>query len=125
MTAGYESRRFSRSAVDVPVRLDFGQGKTLSGQIVNVSLIGIYVTAEELMPLGSECEANFAADPMKPIQVRGCVVHEDLDGMGIEIRGIESASLAALRDIIVDNSENAFECENTMLSNMAHMPPLY
>lgn len=125
MTSGYESRRFSRSAVEVPVRLDFGQGKAITGRIVNVSLIGIYVTAGELMPLGSECEAEFAADPLKPIHARGCVVHEDLSGMGIEIRGIAGASLEALRDIIVEHAENAFECENIMLSNMAHMPPLY
>jgi hypothetical protein len=125
MSSGYENRRFSRSTVDIPVQLDFGSDKLLSGRIANVSLIGIYVAAGEVPPMHSCCEASFAADPLKPIHIRGTVVHRDLDGVGIEIQGIESASFEFLREVIVDHAENAFECETTILSNMAHMPPLY
>lgn len=125
MTKTYENRRFMRSEVALPITLQFGEGQTVTGQMLNISIIGIYVRSENPMPAGSECEASFDADILKPVQVRCKVVYASPKGMGLEITGIASESYEFLRELIAENAEDSFACDTEIISNMANLPPLY
>jgi hypothetical protein len=126
MSSGYENRRFERSEVLAPVSLELVGGQTAHGQMVNLSLVGIYVVGLEPLPVGAECTARIVPSaPLEPVTLRGRVMHRNESGMGIEITGIESGSFECLRTLIVENAEDAFSCEAQIVANMALIPELF
>lgn len=126
MASGYENRRFTRSAVEVPVTLDFGRGDVTRAQVVNLSLVGMYVEAVDSAPVYSECKVSLTpAPPKDAVFLRGRVMHRDPSGMGMEITGIDSGSFDTLRILIVEGAGNAFAIEEEMVAKMALIPPLY
>ena len=125
MASGYELRRFMRSTVVAPVILTFGGGETVSGEILNLSIVGMFVRAGEQKDEGQECEASFTGGALKPIHVRCVVMHRKNDGMGLEITGISNTSFEYLRELIVSNADEPFKCDTEIMSNMGSLPALY
>ncbi|MCC6694019.1 MAG: PilZ domain-containing protein [Candidatus Hydrogenedentes bacterium] len=125
MASGYELRRFMRSAIVTPVTLTFDDGKMVSGEIVNLSIVGMFVRTTEPIEAGRECEASFSAAPMKPVRVRCVAMHQKKDGVGMEIVGISNASFEFLREIVMLHSEDPYQCDIEIMSNMGSIPALY
>ena len=125
MVSGYELRRFMRSTVVAPVTLNFDGGEVVSGDILNLSIAGMFVRTAQQMDKGRECVASFSAGPMKPIHVRCVVMHRKNDGMGMEIVGIANASFEFLRELVVNHADDSFQCDIEIMSNMGNLPALY
>lgn len=125
MTSTYEKRRFMRSALQLPVNLDFGPEKTLHGQLNNLSIVGMYVLTADSVAERTPCEASFFGDPLKPIKARGQVLHKEANGIGIEFTGIDQSTFEHLRELILEHADDPFACDTQMIANMESFPPLY
>lgn len=122
---GYESRRYTRCELDLPVFLYASGGTVYQGTIVDISISGLQVRTAEPIEIEGECALRFAADPEKPVEIRANVVERKSALVRFEIVGISSSCVEDFREVIVNASEDPMACDNQIISNMELMPELY
>jgi len=120
-----DSRRFIRSALELPVTLSFNEALTVRGSIRNLSIAGMFVQTGQSAPEGAVCESIFETEPMKRVGIQCSVVHRSGAGLGLEITGIENGSFDYLRELIIQQSDDPQACEDEILANMGRLPALY
>ncbi len=121
---GYESRRYMRCELRLPVFIQ-AAGGVYQGTIVDMSVSGLQVRSAEPIEIEGECTLRFAADPERPVEIKANVVERKSSLVRFEVIGISSACVEDFRDVIVNASEDPMACDNQIISNMELMPELY
>jgi hypothetical protein len=83
----------------------------------DISLEGIYVKAEQKIPVGDQCAIEIlltGSSSILSIKLEGRVVRHELAGMGISFEGIELDAYHHLKNILILNSEDSSAIEKEM-----------
>ena len=97
-----EKRNFSRVDFRVSALLQ-SEGVALKGEVKDVSLHGLYLATDQLLPIGTPVEITIylsaAVEPVV-INVSGTVARQMQDGIGCSFDKIDVDSFAHLRSVI-------------------------
>ena len=97
-----EKRNFSRVDFRVSALLQ-SEGVALKGEVKDVSLHGLYLATDQLLPIGTPVEITIylsaAVEPVV-INVTGTVARQMKDGIGCSFDKIDVDSFAHLRSVI-------------------------
>ena len=94
-----ERRWGLRVEVDIPVRLELAQGRSLSGRMRNASVSGALIECSHELPVFTPLRVQIPAMPERvphPIHLTARVVRAEHPQFGIEWREFEPEALSAL-----------------------------
>ena len=115
MKSDINQREFTRILIELEVQVTPTQQPTVSYQVKDVSMKGLYLLCEQPLPMGTECRVTLllgAKERPVRIEVSGKVVRVDTDGMGVEITEIVGVeSLTHLRNLVLYNSPDTDQVE--------------
>ena len=98
-----ERREFSRISVKVMTHIEARSESAFTGTASNLSMKGLYVSSEHLLPVGTTCQVvlQLSEDNKAPqIHANAEVVRQDKNGLGIEFKDVSVDSLPNLRELI-------------------------
>ncbi|MGV7222501.1 MAG: PilZ domain-containing protein [Nitrospinales bacterium] len=104
------NREFSRVPIKIEVILEF-EGKIIeSFSTQDLSMKGIFIETNEVLPEGSNCEISLFpaghSDPLKLI-IKGLVQRRVDSGMGIKFTEIDFDSYSHLKNLVMLNSSTS------------------
>src|SRR5438045_1765395 len=94
-----ERRWGARIEVDIPVRLELAQGRSISGRMRNASVSGALIECSQELPVFTPLRIQIPAVPARvpaPIQLAARVVRAEHPQFGVEWREFEPSALAGL-----------------------------
>jgi len=95
-----DDRQFQRNPAKLEVKITSEFGSCVRGAVQDVSVAGLFVVADERLPVGTLCELEVevvGCEGEGPIEATGRVAHVEPDGMGIEITDLDLESYEELR----------------------------
>lgn len=110
MIKSAEQRNFTRCPVHARTEVRLDNGLLMEGESRNVSLNGMLITSERLLPVGNTCRVALMlhgnVDNFR-IEMHGQVVRVDEAGIAIEFSQIDLESLEHLRKLVLYNADDA------------------
>ena len=94
-----ERRWGVRIEVDLPVRLELAQGRSVAGRMRNASVSGALIETPEELPMFTPLRVEILADAQRvpaPIQLAARVVRAEHPWLGIEWRDFEPQVLVGI-----------------------------
>lgn len=113
-----ERRKRSRARLVLPLSITFG-GKTVRGQVNDLSLKGLSCSTEAWIVPGEECDVTLELDSGIRIPIHGRIIRAGQDG-AIDFISMDTESFAHLRNLVRLYAEDADAVDNE-LSNPAFM----
>lgn len=114
MTDYNKKREFLRVDTKFNVTMEI-EGKTVqSGHTRDLSMKGLRVLCEERYPVGTNCRILIhLGDPDSgpKVEVRGTIVREHPDGLGIQFSELDVDSYHHLKNMIIHNAEETEKAE--------------
>lgn len=119
MTSSPNRRRHSRVQVDLHcvASADIGGSLRVRGTVTNISMSGLYVTTDKILPIGQKCQMRILLgdERVNPaIEVEGRITRSDREGMGIEFVHIPASSLDHLKNLVLYSSDDPDKLENEL-----------
>lgn len=107
-----ESEKRSKPRVhyktDILVKLDKFEVRSL-GNSRDLSLNGIFVKADDDIPVGTECTVEISLSGTTerlPLKIQGTVVRKETSGVGISFNSMDIDSYTHLKNLVRYNSED-------------------
>jgi len=98
-------RNFTR--VDISEFASVKQGERIFfGNVINVSLQGLYVKTHEEIPLNIPLEVTVYHTPNNSIRLLANVVRQDVSGVGIQIKEMDTNSFVKLKNVIEEHCDD-------------------
>jgi len=120
MTTQSNQREFTRVPAKVKVELVTRDGVIFTRQTRNLSMNGLYLEAQEKLPMNTECQLRVFLGESRDaacIEMLGCVSRVDEMGMAIEFRQIEVEGFERLRNLVLLNTNQVQEIEEEFRSH--------
>ncbi|TWJ19102.1 PilZ domain-containing protein [Geobacter argillaceus] len=95
-----EKRNFTRVKLNADVSLEC-DGSSLSGEVDDISLKGMYVRTSMLVPLSKPVRVTVTDYPYADIGLDARVIRLGGNGVGLEIHKMTVESFVRLRDLIM------------------------
>ncbi len=95
-----EKRNFTRVKLKADVSMQYN-GSSLTGEVDDISLKGMYVKTSMLVPLSKPVHVTLNAYPYTDIGMDARVVRQSELGVGLEIDKMTVESFVRLRDMIM------------------------
>lgn len=97
----------------------------MEGESRNISLNGMLITSERLLPVGNTCKVALMlrgnVDHLR-IEMHGQVVRVDDSGIAIEFSHVDLESLEHLRRLVLYNADDADNVEEEMQEGAGPYP---
>jgi uncharacterized protein (TIGR02266 family) len=113
--AEQKKRQHPRVQVDVAVKVRSGGEAWASGQIKNLSLGGVFIASDRLLPFGAEPELEFVLPGSPTIRCKGLVIWTTkqyperaggLSGMGLRLIGLSLADMRRIDELVRERLDN-------------------
>lgn len=98
----FPPRAAERFSIHCPITVRSETGEC-SGNTRDISITGIFMETESLLPDGTECRISLMVikdDQPDVITVPGQVIRHDDEGMGLLIYGIDAEQLGAIQGLL-------------------------
>lgn len=95
-----EKRNFTRVKLKADVLLEYNDS-SLSGEVDDISIKGMYVRTSMLIPLSNPVHVTITAHPYNDIGMDARVIRQDENGVGLEVNKMTVESFVRLRDMIM------------------------
>jgi hypothetical protein len=112
VSQGHNSERRRKTRVnyktDIRIKLDAFEVRA-KGSSRDLSLNGIFVQADEDIPIGTECMVEIrlsGTTETLPLKMQGTIVRKEPTGIGISFNSIDIDSYTHLKNLVRYNSEN-------------------
>lgn len=110
MIKSAELRTHTRWPICAHAELRLENGMLMEGQSRNVSLNGVLLTSERMLPVGNSCRVSIVVDDELQairINVYGRVVRMDEVGIAIEFAYVDVENFDRLRQYVMRQAEEA------------------
>jgi hypothetical protein len=111
-----DNREFTRVRTRIPVDVEAG-GETISGEIENLSLDGLWLTTTAHFSEQTPCRVTIHLSDAIMIRADGVVVRSDHDGIAVHFLGLLSESYEHLRKLIFYNAVDSDRVEQEFNSH--------
>ncbi len=102
-------RKNERIPFDIKSELEYNN-RLIPGDVLNISLSGLYIHVEEPIPSSSIVEIKLFLTGEKKemtIDLSGRVVRKESSGVAIKLIDLDLNSIIELRDLLMDNHDNS------------------
>jgi hypothetical protein len=122
-----EKRGFIRVPFNTEVEIHIGDRTIRSGSGVNISMRGLRVSTEQEAPAaGAPCSAKIILKASKDrvsILAEGTIVRSEQGSVAMEFSGLDIDSYHHLRQLIINNAENAEQAEQEFIEHWGIRKP--
>jgi len=98
-------RNFTRVDISEFASLKHGE-RIFFGNVKNISLQGLYVKTHEEIPVDIPVEVTVYHCPNNSIRLLANVVRQDVSGVGIQIREMDTNSFVKLKNVIEEQCDD-------------------
>jgi hypothetical protein len=98
-------RNFTRVDISEFASVKYGE-RIFFGNVKNISLQGLYVKTHEEIPLNIPVEVTVYQSPNISIRLLANVVRQDLSGVGIQIKEMDTNSFVKLKNVIEEKCDD-------------------
>jgi len=98
-------RNFTRVDISEFASVKHGE-RIFFGNVKNISLQGLYVKTHEEIPLNLPVEVTVYNFPNKSIRLLANVVRQDVYGVGIQIKEMDTDSFVKLKNVIEEKCDD-------------------
>lgn len=119
---GYESRRFSRVSIRLPIAVTPSDGKVFVGETRDISALGVFVVHARELPQGSRCKIHIGLEQEKAIEATGIVARLEKAGFGVEFTSVKESSFDALRELIIAHGHDSHALDTEIISRAELLP---
>lgn len=106
-------RCFSRIQFQTTAIVRF-EDREMTGEVVNLSLNGVFLTSTEPTTPGEEVDMKILLSGTSSelsLNVKGKVVRQDEEGIGVQFTGMDLDSFIHLKNIVAYNSDDSSKME--------------
>ena len=104
MEPGPDRRRFSRVVVSLETSLATTKGEPLSGEVTDLSVVGLGMTTTSEVPVGTPCRVQiWAGDDV--VEVRGSIVRRQGSSLGVRFDEVPYSEFERLRQLLLRHAD--------------------
>ena len=121
MVTSSDKREFSRAPVHVRAEITTRAGVTICGRVRDLGMSGIFVDAEQGLPLDTECAVAIILDtgdaPIR-LDLHGRVSRIDVQGIALEFDEVDVDSVEHLQNLVRYNAANSEEADREIRDHL-------